>query len=143
MAIKVENGTYRVRAVEWGFGVASNGTEQIGVRLRLLDEAVDLVWYGYFTADSEERTLESLKLLGWDDQSANFLDLTGMGSREARAVVENEEFNGELRPKVQWINGLGLGLKTMMPDPQKAALGERMNRKMARASKAAESSKRK
>lgn len=76
-----------------------------------------ITWYGYLTDAALEGTMKALGVLGWDPMkfdgrvdSLNGTDL--LRGQEAEIVVEMEEWNGEPRPKVKWVNepgGGGLG----------------------------------
>lgn len=124
-------GTYRVRGVEAGLGMTGGDSpkEQVAVRLEILSEGFEgetITYFGYFTEKTTERTLESLRLRGWTGD--DLFDLSSIdGSAEARAVIEEDSYNGEVRLKVKWINGFGgLSLKTPMNDAQAKSFAARM-----------------
>lgn len=108
MSTDIQTGTFRVRGVAGSatFGTASTGTEQVGVGIEFLDGpnmGRRLVWFGSFTENTEDRTLESLRYLGWD--SDDISDMKGIGSIEAEAVIEEEDGqDGKTRIRVKWIN---------------------------------------
>lgn len=108
--------------------------EHAGTRIR---------WDGWLTEGGEgkegtaQRTLESLRYLGW--QGEFLTDLTGIDSNLVQIVVEHEErdINGEIKtfPRVRWVNRLGGGAKisdeARMPEASAKALAQRF-RAMAR-----------
>jgi hypothetical protein len=107
----IPKGTYRARATDCALGMTASGKEQVGAALEILEgehAGESLTWYGYFTEKTLERTLESLRHLGWktDDLS----DLAGVGDAEVAIVVDHEEDqNGTLRARVRWVNAPGSG----------------------------------
>lgn len=111
---------------EWGF--ASTGTEQVGMRVEILDGELagnHVTWYGYFTDATEERTLDALKVAGWD--GSDIINLPGLGSTEFELVLEEEiddRGNTYLRPT--FINRIGVAMKSKMDAQQKAAFAARM-----------------
>lgn len=127
----IPEGTYKSRGTEGALGYASTETEQIAVDLVFLEggpevEGQHLTWYGFFTEKTTERTLESLRLLGWvgDDLS----DLTGIDQNEVYVKVTHEEDqNGNLRARAAWINASGgLAMKERMDEGAAKAFAQRM-----------------
>lgn len=94
-------GIFRARAVEGQFGYTNGGKEQVAVTF-LLEGGQRLTWYGYFTEKTEERTFESLRYCGWE--GTDLSDLTGIDRNEVELVVEEEEYDGKVKSKVQWVN---------------------------------------
>jgi hypothetical protein len=121
-------GTFAARGVSGALGFTEGGKEQVAVQLEILSEEFlgeTITYYGYFTEKTQERTIESLRLLGWS--SDDLFDLSGIGSTEVRVVIEEEDYNGKLQLKVKWINGPGgLALKAPMSDGEARAFSARM-----------------
>lgn len=65
-----------------------------------------ITWFGFFTEKARERTLESLRFCGWKGN-----DLANLGplDQQVEIVVDEEEYDGKVRTKVQWVNRLGSG----------------------------------
>lgn len=92
-------------------------------------------WTGYFTENTNERSIQSLQICGWaGDDLSQFSDggLHGLDANEVEIVVEIEEYEkeGETKhaPRVAWINRAGGFLNkaaAMNPDAAKA-FAERM-----------------
>lgn len=121
-------GTFRAKGMSAALGYTQGGKEQVAVELRIVEEEFlgdAITWYGYFTENTTERTLESLRLLGWAGD--DLFDLSGIGSTEVRVVIKEEEYEGKLRLKAEWINPIGgLGLAKPMNDQQAKAFAARM-----------------
>lgn len=115
-------GTYRARPVRAALGVTGTGKEQIGVLFDLVDPPGErITWYGYFTEGTFDRTIESLRAIGWSGTDlAEFQgDIVPQGfDREVELVVKQEEYNGKVSAKVAFINsGGGLAMKDVLaPD---------------------------
>lgn len=121
-------GKYKARAVAWELAVTKTGKEQVAILFRLTDEHVDgreITYYGFFTDATAERTMESLRICGW--QTDSLLDLSGLDTNEVELDIAPEEYQGEWTEKVKWINRPGGGLRvTPMDDNAKKAFDARM-----------------
>lgn len=119
----IPTGTYKARAREWAFGLSQNGNEQIAVMFALVGGEHDgqtITWFGHFTDKTLERTLDSLRHMGW--QSDNIAELDDLGTNEVEIVIDEEEYDGKVRSKVRWVNG-----------PSRLALKDQMNRSQVEA----------
>lgn len=105
----IEDGRHTAKAIEWKLGITGTGKEQIGVLFQLQDGQT-LTWYGYFTEQTVERTLESLEHMGWD--GSDITNPKGLDSNEVSLVVESEASpsDGKMYPRVKWVNKIGGGL---------------------------------
>jgi hypothetical protein len=110
------------------YGFASTGTEQVGVRVECLDGELagqSVTWYGYFTEQSERRTLESLAIMGGDINDV--IPLPGLGSTEFELVLEEETADdGSVHYKPAFVNRIGVAMKQQMDEGQKRAFAARM-----------------
>lgn len=128
-------GTFRGKAVNWQFGKAKTGTEQIVVQFEMLDgpaKGERHSWYGPFGERSTQRTLESLEHCGWDGES--LIDLKGMGTKEVELACGEDDYNGEKRIRINWVNAVGGGMamhETMSKD-QVSAFNSRMRGEILR-----------
>jgi hypothetical protein len=93
---------------------------------------------GYFTSNTEERTLESLLICGWTgDDLSEFTDgkLHGLDTNEVDFVIEEEEYedeNGNPRTasKIKWINRAGGGGKLFVENAMSEAAAKAFGAKM-------------
>lgn len=124
----------KARPGEFEFGTASNGTQQVGLRIEIVEpdqgDEIKLgsvhTWYGYFTDKSIERTLEQLEIAGWNGvEGDDFINLTGLGSTEFELQFEEEdEFDEQGNPagsymKPTFINRAGVAMRNKMDDNAK------------------------
>lgn len=104
---------FAAKAKSWGLGEAGTGKEQVAVEFETLTEGADvksITWFGYFTENTWERTIESLRYCGWKGEDLS--DLSGLDANEVDLVIEDEEYQGNTYAKVQWVNRRGgLALK--------------------------------
>lgn len=122
-----EAGYYDARPVQAALGYTKNGAECVGVELEFLDNGQHMTWYGYFTEASTERTIESLRFCGWTGEDLSDLSEIGSQNVTVQATVEQDEYNGEVRAKVAWINrGGGLALSNPLDERQAKAFAARM-----------------
>lgn len=106
---------YRARAKQWGLGESSTGKEQVGISFDITTPDADIqtiTAYLYFTEQTWERTVESLRHCGWTGTDVS--DLTGLDANEVELVIEDDTYDGKTRPKVKWINRIG-GLELKAP----------------------------
>lgn len=132
--MSIQPGTYRAQAIKGSakLGYSNNGTEQVGVQIALLDaDGVEtdytIGWYGYFTDGTFERTIESLRNMGW--QGDDLRDLSTVGSKACEIVVDFEEYQGRRSLKVKFINSAGrrtVAMKNEMDASAVAAFAARM-----------------
>lgn len=123
-------GTYVARAVEWEFGWTKNQNEQVAVSFEATEgdfAGERIAWFGFFTDKTQKRTVESLRLCGW--KGTDLSDLSGLDANEVKIVVAEEEYEGKVTLKVQWVNSLtggGIALKQVMTDAEKRTFAARM-----------------
>jgi|SRR5688572_6356524 len=114
-------GRYKVKAVDHTYGTAgAKKTKQIGVALEIVEgphTGTQLSWYGFFTPDSEEFTINGMFALGFDG-----VDEKTLYSGEAQAVVEHEVYQNKKRAKVQWLNPIGVVMKDQMEGAELASM---------------------
>lgn len=124
----IGEGTFKARGREAELGMTDGGKEQVAVLLELLegdDQGKHITWYGYFTEATVDRTLESLRLLGW--QGDDLSDLSGIDANEVYAVIVHDEYEGKVSAKVNWINSnAGIALKNKMSLADAKGFAERM-----------------
>lgn len=117
----------------------SKGTPFIEFYLTILsgpNQGGKVRWTGYFTPNTNERTIQSLQTCGWrGDDPAEFSDgqLHGLDANEVEIVVELEEYqteSGETRtsPRVAWINRASgfLNKSSAMSEAAAVKFGESM-----------------
>jgi hypothetical protein len=129
-------GTHRARPVDAMLGMTGTKKEQIGVMFEHVETKERITWYGYFTDGTFERTIESLRYLGWGgDNLADFHRGLPTGvDNEVDIVVEDEtdERDGTVRRKVRWINsGGGVAIKDVLDDDQVRSFSARMRDRVA------------
>lgn len=125
-------GTWKAHGVAAALGKTAAGKEQVGVELEILEgeaKGQRITWYGYFSDAAFDRSIESLRLLGW--QGDDLSDLTGIGTAEVLVVIEHEEYEGKTRAKAQWINGPGgVQIKDPLDQGEAVAFAQRMKGKI-------------
>ncbi len=134
-------GTYKARVQgECVLGTSkSKGTPFIEFYLTILDgenKGGRARWTGYFTENTNERSIQSLQTCGWaGDDLSEFGDgaLHGLDSNEVEIVVELEEYENaegerKVSPRVAWINRAGgfLNKAAAMNEGAAAKFGETM-----------------
>lgn len=107
-------GVHSSHVVSHQLGRSSKGTPHVAVLFEN-EEGEHITWYGYLSDAALEYTLATLAVLGWDpiENDARVDTLNGtelLVGAQADLVIETEEYNGEHRPKVKWVNRPGGGL---------------------------------
>lgn len=129
MAQLMEPGDYRAKAIEAVLGRSSKGTEQVAVRFALLDfPQQTITWYGFFSDAAFEITMRGLRAAGFTgDNLADLSSLREDVSPEVVLVVEHDEYQGKVRARVKFINGLGgMAVKDALDDVEAKAFAQRM-----------------
>lgn len=107
-------GTYVARAVGHDFGVTANDKDYVAVDFELLGpthQGERIGWRGYFSTENAiRRTLESLQYAGWSGQQDTLETLPGLGTTQVEIVIDHEEYDGRVYPRVQWVNKPGGGV---------------------------------
>lgn len=104
----IEQGRHRARAVNAELGTTKNGNEQIGIEFELLDLPGQRIgYYGTFTERAMPITMKAMRTAGF--RGNDILDLSSLqgNTPEVILVVEHEEYDGQWRAKVKWVNSLG------------------------------------
>lgn len=116
-------GKYRAKAIKPSdirdaMGKASTGTKFIKLGFQVTegpDAGETVPWSGYFTANTTERTLQSLKYCGARMKDDDVTDLEGVDRNEVEIVVEHEQYTNKqgeekTHARVAWVNSLAAGV---------------------------------
>jgi hypothetical protein len=117
-------------AIRWGR--AKSGSEQIALTFALVDNGkptnATIEWVGGFGSDDSAKiTLRALRACGWSGD--DLLDLRGINDCDVEIDVQRDEYQGESRLRVRWVNKPGSGrltFKEQLDDRSKKALAARM-----------------
>ncbi len=99
----IAEGEYRVTPGVAFIDNTSKGTYFVGVPFTAEEERI--IWRGWLSEKTMERTLKSLKLMGWTGTDP-FTDLRGIGSRDVQIVIRHEEYEGKVRAAVAFVNSI-------------------------------------
>lgn len=126
----ISQGKHEALAIEWS-QVTQNeksGREEMRVLFELCGgehNGETITWYGYFTEKTAERTLESLRYMGW--AGTDITDIQGLDQKRVQLVIEHDDYNGKTRTKVAWVNRVNaVFMGTPMDDAKKKAFAARM-----------------
>jgi hypothetical protein len=102
----LNDGKYRAKAKDWAVGNASTGTPQVGVVFEFLDHpGEERTWYGFLSDAALKTTVKALRACGWEGADLDMI--TGLDKNEVIAVLESEEYQGEVQQRIRWINSQG------------------------------------
>jgi hypothetical protein len=120
------------------FGETGNGNPQVVIHYEIAEagewKGRRLPWFGYFTDDATDRTLESIRVSGFDGDDLAKLPKTPLKSKVS-ITVEHNEFEGKTHARVAWVNKPGGAiLKVANPLNQKGvkALSEKLATKLGK-----------
>lgn len=133
----IQAGRHRAVCIGTDHSFSSNkGTPCISLGFRLSpgdeDENRVITAFLYITPNTEERVIKNLLTCGWQGEdmgNINDAELT----TEVELVIEHEEYSGEVRAVVKWINAIGGGMiksETPMTEAQRADFGRQMKAKV-------------
>jgi hypothetical protein len=116
------NAKYLAKAVFCSFGISENNNNQMAIAFEIVEPAEHagetISWLGFFTDKTTERTIESLQHLGWKgDDLCELEELDDVACarvlpEQVSIVCEPEEYNGNMRLRVKWVNKPGAGRLT-------------------------------
>lgn len=122
----LREGTYlaRVSAFE-GMTLSNNGVPQVAVQFTT-NEGRIIAWWSL--SDKAVRyTFEKLRTCGWKGNDVSAITLEDL-TNDVEIVVKHEEFNGEQRAKVTFVNPVGGGIKAGKPmsDVERKAYAQKL-----------------
>lgn len=108
------------------FGETGNGNPQVVIHYEITEgeyKGRRLPWFGYFTDDATDRTLESIRISGFADDDLSKLPSTPLKSK-VTLTVEHNTYEDKTHARVAWVNKPGGAiLKVANPLNQKALKG--------------------
>lgn len=118
----LNEGTYTGRVTAWELGYTGNGDPQVVVVMQPIDSDEVVPWYGFFTEKTRDRTIKTLRDLGWVGDDVTDLDSLLRAGKEVSFVVEHNEWRGAKSARVKWFNlgGQTKFLRNTMNAVQKA-----------------------
>lgn len=127
-------GKHRATALSAVLSETKGGAPQIAVQCVGIDDpSMSDTWYGFFTEATQERTIESLRVIGWTGNDFSVFEQgkelpAEMLGTEFVVVVENDTYEGVTRAKIQWINRAdgGIAVKSPMSTAAVASFAARM-----------------
>lgn len=128
-------GTYPAHATHVRLTYTKAGDPQIIVTFVIVGGPHDreqVTWAGFFSDRTFDRTIQSLRYCGWTGDDIS--DLTGIDTNDVDIVVEHNEYNGRITPRVSWVNQPGGGAG--MSPAQAKAFGESIKSRIADMSRA-------
>ena len=118
----------RSKAQEWALGESESGKAYIAISFKVKDtdgEEKFVSWRGFFTEATTERTIESLRAMGFEGDDLS--NLVGLDKNEVELVVEDEEYEGKTYARVQWVNKpKGPGVKNQLEGQKLGAFAAQM-----------------
>lgn len=92
------------------FGRSSNGNDQIAVVFEITEgdrAGQRMTWTGTFTEKATAITMRALRAAGW--ATDDLTDMSGIGDKDVDLAVGVEEYEGEVRERIRWVNEPGGG----------------------------------
>jgi hypothetical protein len=112
-------GIYTAKAIKGTeqYGESTNGNPELIIQLNFLELGRAFTTVLYFSAAAIPYSIARLRALGWDGSDVS--DLTGIDKNEVQAEIKYEEYEGEMKMKVQLVSGGG-AFNTKKPIDPKA-----------------------
>lgn len=116
---RIPNGYYQGRAIRVELEDGSKKYVQLGLSKRSETRQLLVMfkiesgefagmtfpWFGYFSDDSAQRTIESLRLMGWKGKSFATINDEEL-NQLVSLTIETEDYEGKTRTRVSWVNDL-------------------------------------
>lgn len=118
---------YEARCVAIGIETTMSGKDYISADFDIVDdngEAYTVEWRGWLTEKTERKTMEALRLLGWQGDDI-YEDMAAEGAlrNKVKIDVRHEEYKGKTSARVAFING---------PDPDPVSTEKQRAERRAR-----------
>lgn len=122
--MSIAGGIYRGRGVAGSeqYGVTNNGTDQIAIDMDL-DGGHRVTTFLYFSDKSAKYSIQRLRALGW--QGSDLTNLSGIDANDVDVEIKYEEFQGEMKMKVNIVAGGTVTLDKPLDDKGKKAFAAR------------------
>lgn len=122
--MSIEAGRYKGRGIAGSeqYGTTQNGTDQIVVDLQL-ESGLTVSTFLYFSDKAAKYSIQRLRALGWS--GTDLADLTGIDSNDVDVDISYEEYQGELKMKVNIVTGGTVTLDRPLDDKGKKAFAAR------------------
>lgn len=120
-AERIPAGNYRGKAVAGSeqYGETSNNNDQIVIDLDLTDIGERVSTFLVFSEKAAPYSMKRLRALGWE--GTDLTNLQGIDSKEVDVEVKYEEYQGEMKMKVQIVAGGTVTLEKKFDDKGKKA----------------------
>ncbi|MGH7605564.1 MAG: hypothetical protein ACRENK_16415 [Gemmatimonadaceae bacterium] len=113
--------------IEYDFGIADTGADQIAMAFRLVEAPWTgkiVTWYGTFSEAAFPLTVDAMRAVGWQGRFLTTLKSDLRRGKLVQLVCEVEDYNGEDRSRVKFVNSAGVRLKTRMTGEQRRDFGK-------------------
>lgn len=121
MSNRIEAGNYRGKAIAGSeqYGTTSNGNDQIVIDLDLLDVGERVSTFLVFSEKAAPYSMKRLRACGWE--GTDLSNLSGIDKNEVDVEVKYEEYQGEMKMKVQIVTGGSVVLENQFDEKGKKA----------------------
>lgn len=129
----IPEGIYIGRATAIGIETTMKGKEYVSADFDIETEdgeADTVEWRGWLTPAALERTIESLRLMGWHGDDIYELARDGALRNEVSLDVRHEEYKNKVTARVSFINSKEVDLVAV--EKKKQALAERIKKVAAK-----------
>lgn len=131
----MDEGYYKAVAQAAELGESKTGTPQVAVVFKVTEpgehDGKEMWWYGYFKSDASKRiAINGLRAAGWTgDNLEDVEEQLNNSDHECVLKVVHEEYEGEIRARVAFVNEAGRrgGSATPLDDQGKKRLAAEMS----------------
>lgn len=115
--MEIPDGKYRGKAKSGVPQLIESAKGTPGVAVEMVFTAPEMAgallgWTGWLSDGAFDRTVESLRHMGWTGTDLD--QITGLDTNEVELVVQAEEYEGKKYPRIQFINRIGSPLGVPM-----------------------------
>jgi len=130
MSLVDQEGSFKAKVVSKDYCRAKSGAEQLAVRFEVVDgpqAGHQITEFLSFSEAALKYTVEKMRTMGWS--GIDLADVETLGSNEVEIVVRAEEWEGQSRMRVAFINAVGgasMALKSALNESERKAFAARM-----------------
>lgn len=112
--MRIPEGSYQARVIDYGVGSTKAGLPQVEIKFGFMvdGQPTTMYYFGGFGEKSLKHTVKALAVCGFTGDEVGLSDSTSGAldmSKDVLLVVSDNEYNGTVNSRIQWINEIDGG----------------------------------
>lgn len=106
----IKSGTYLAYPVRGAIAQSKKGTDEVDIEFEFetTEKTIEHIWGRFYLSEmTKERTFQTLAICGMNDDKDFDPDAPARRRNQVQIVIEMEEYEEKVSPRVKWVNQLG------------------------------------